>query len=78
MARFCQITNKKPMIGNKRSHAMNATKRRFLTNIKYHRFWIPSKRKFVKLKLTTQGIRNIDKKGIELFLNLTKLNTQKK
>lgn len=78
MARFCQITNKKPMVGNKRSHAMNATKRRFLINIKYHRFWISSEKKFIKLKTTTKGIKNIDKKGITPFLKKIKLNKQKK
>jgi len=57
------------MIGNNRSHAMNATKRQFLANIQYHRFWIPSQKRFIKLRVSVHGMRCIDKKGIESFLN---------
>jgi large subunit ribosomal protein L28 len=71
MSKICQITGKKPMKGNNRSHAMNATKRKFLPNIHYHRFWVGSKNKFVTLRVSTKGMRIIDKKGIEkIILNL--------
>ncbi|URJ23611.1 50S ribosomal protein L28 [Blochmannia endosymbiont of Camponotus sp. C-003] len=68
MARMCQITGKRPMNGNKRSHAMNATKRWFSPNIHSHRFWVASKKRFVALRLSAKGIRLIDKFGIEHFL----------
>lgn len=72
MSKKCQITKKKPMFGNNRSHAMNATKKKFLPNLQYHKFWIPKKNKFIKLKISTKGIRLIDKKGIEIILKNTK------
>ncbi|BBI01087.1 50S ribosomal protein L28 [Buchnera aphidicola (Nipponaphis monzeni)] len=75
MTGICQITGKKFMKGNKRSHAMNATKRRFLPNLKQHKFWITKNKKFIKLKLSTKGIRIIDKKGIESFLNLKQIKS---
>jgi large subunit ribosomal protein L28 len=68
MSRICQVTGKKRMIGNNRSHAMNATKRNFLTNIQYHRFWIANEKRFIKLRVSTNGMRCIDKKGIEIIM----------
>ncbi|MCW5197002.1 50S ribosomal protein L28 [Buchnera aphidicola] len=68
MSKQCQITKKKPMFGNNRSHAMNATKKKFSPNLQNHKFWIPSKKKFIKLKISMQGMRMIDKKGIETIL----------
>ncbi|WP_422667543.1 50S ribosomal protein L28 [Buchnera aphidicola] len=76
MSRICQITGKKQMIGNNRSHAMNATKRRFLPNIQYHRFWIPEKQRFIKLRVSMNGMRCIDKHGIEFILNKMKLKNK--
>lgn len=67
MARVCQITGKRPMNGNKRSHAMNATKRWFSPNIHSHRVWVEKKKRFVTLQLSTKGMRLIDKFGIEHF-----------
>ncbi|AAM67649.1 50S ribosomal protein L28 [Buchnera aphidicola] len=68
MSRICQVTRKKRMIGNNRSHAMNAKKRQFLPNIQYHRFWIPEEKRFIKLRISAHGMRCIDKKGIELII----------
>ena len=68
MSRVCQVTGKKPLVGNNRSHAMNATKRRFLPNLQTHRFWIESEKRFVKLRVSAKGMRTIDKKGIEAVL----------
>ena len=65
MARVCQVTGKKPMVGNNVSHANNRTKRRFLPNLHNHRFWLESENRWVQLRLTKAGIRLIDKKGIE-------------
>jgi large subunit ribosomal protein L28 len=68
MSKVCQVTVKKPMVGNNRSHARNATRRRFLPNLQTHRFWVESENSFVKLRLTPKGMRIIDKKGIDAVL----------
>ena len=65
MARVCQITGKKPIVGNHVSHANNRTKRRFLPNLQYRRFWIEGEKRWVRLRVTNAGLRTIDKKGIE-------------
>ncbi|MFN3629406.1 MAG: 50S ribosomal protein L28 [Casimicrobiaceae bacterium] len=68
MARVCQVTGKKPMVGNNVSHANNKTKRRFLTNQQNRRFWVESEKRFVPLPLTAAAIRLIDKNGIDAVL----------
>ncbi|QIQ20786.1 50S ribosomal protein L28 [Zophobihabitans entericus] len=68
MSRVCQVTGKGPLVGNNRSHAMNATKRRFLPNLQSHRFWVESEKRFVKLRVSAKGMRTIDKKGIDAVL----------
>ncbi|MBI1397752.1 MAG: 50S ribosomal protein L28 [Betaproteobacteria bacterium] len=68
MARVCQVTGKKPMVGNHVSHANNKTKRRFLPNLQYRRFWVESENRWVKLRLTQAGLRTIDKRGIDVVL----------
>ncbi|MCB1715932.1 MAG: 50S ribosomal protein L28 [Gammaproteobacteria bacterium] len=68
MSRVCQVTGKRPMVGNNVSHANNKTKRRFLPNLHYHRFWVESEKRYVRLRLSTKGMRLIDKKGIDVVL----------
>ncbi|MBO1519891.1 50S ribosomal protein L28 [Oceanisphaera pacifica] len=68
MSKVCQVTGKRPAVGNNRSHARNATKRRFLPNLQTHRFWVEGEKRFVKLRVTTKGMRTIDKNGIESVL----------
>ena len=68
MSRVCQVTGKKPMVGNNRSHAKNSTRRRFLPNLQNHRFWLENEKRFVQLRISTKGIRIIDKKGIEVVV----------
>ncbi|MEX1222454.1 LSU ribosomal protein L28P [Pseudidiomarina planktonica] len=68
MSRVCQVTGKRPVSGNNRSHARNATKRRFLPNLQSHRFWVESEKRWVKLRITTKGMRIIDKNGIDSVL----------
>ena len=68
MSRVCQVTGKRPALGNKRSHALNSTRRRFLPNLHTHRFWVESENRFVTLRLTAKGMRIIDKKGIDAVL----------
>lgn len=73
MTRHCPITNKKPMVGNNVSHANNKTKRRFLPNLQYHRFYLESEKRFIKLRVSTRGMRIIDKHGLENVLKDLKL-----
>jgi large subunit ribosomal protein L28 len=68
MSRVCQVTGKSPMVGNNVSHANNKTKRRFLPNLQQRRFWLESEGRFVSLRVSTKGLRTIDKKGIETVL----------
>ena len=68
MSRVCQVTGKKPMSGNNVSHAKNRTRRRFLPNLHNHRFWVESEKRYVKLRVSTSGMRLIDKKGIDIVL----------
>ena len=68
MSRVCQVTGKRPMSGNNVSHAHNKTRRRFLPNLHTHRFWVESEKRFVKLRVSTKGLRTIDKRGIDTVL----------
>lgn len=68
MARVCQVTGKKPMVGNNVSHANNKTKRRFLPNLQSHRFWVESENRWVRLRVSTNALRTIDKNGIDAIL----------
>lgn len=74
MSKVCQVTGKKPVVGNNRSHAKNATKRRFLPNLQSHRFWVASENRFVKLRISTKGMRVVDKKGIDAVLSDIRAN----
>ena len=73
MAKKCPITGKGPMTGNNVSHANNKTKRRFLPNLQSKRFWLADEKRFVRLRVTTRGMRIIDKHGIEAVLKDIKL-----
>jgi len=68
MSRVCQITGKRPMTGNTVSHANNRRRRRFLPNLHVLRFWVESERRFVSLRVSANGLRTIEKKGIEVVL----------
>jgi large subunit ribosomal protein L28 len=68
MARVCQVTGKAPMVGNNVSHANNKTKRRFLPNLHYRRFWVESEKRWVRLRVSNAGLRTIDKIGIDTIL----------
>ena len=68
MARVCQVTGKGPMVGNNVSHANNKTKRRFLPNLQSRRFWVESENRWVRLRVTTNALRTIDKNGIDAVL----------
>ena len=69
MARVCQVTGKRTISGNNVSHAHNKTKRKFLPNLHHRRFWVESENRWVKLRISTSGLRMIDKKGIDTILS---------
>lgn len=77
MSRVCQVTGKRPMTGNKVSHANNKTKRRFLPNIRKHSYWVEEENRFVTLKLSTKGMRIIDKLGIKAVLDKLRAKGEK-
>jgi len=68
MARVCQVTGKGPMVGNNVSHANNKTKRRFLPNLQSRRFWVESENRWIRLRVSAQALRTIDKNGIDSVL----------
>jgi large subunit ribosomal protein L28 len=68
MARECQVTGKRTTFGNNVSHAKNRTRRTFVPNLHYRKFWVESESRWVKLRVSTKGLRVIDKKGIDTVL----------
>ncbi len=76
MSRVCQVTGKAVMSGNNVSHSNRKTRRRFLPNLHWHRFWVPSQNRFVKLLVSRKGMRTIDKLGIEAVLSNLGANVQ--
>jgi len=74
MSRICQITGKKVMVGNNVSHANNKTKRKFYPNLQTKKFFVPETGETVILKVSTNAIRTINKKGIAAVLAEAKAN----
>ena len=72
MARVCQITGKRPQVGNNVSHANNKTKRRFLPNLQKKRFYVPEEGKWITLKVSTKAIKTISKYGVAAVLKEAK------
>lgn len=68
MSRVCMVTGKRPVTGNNVSHSHRKTRRRFLPNLHWHRFWVESENRFVRLRVSSKGMRIIDKKGIDAVL----------
>ena len=68
MSRVCQVTGKKRMKGNLVSHANNKTRRFYQPNLHYRRFWVESQNRWVRLRVSTAGLRKIDKVGVEAVL----------
>ena len=68
MSRVCQVTGKRTMRGNNVSHAHNKTRRSFIPNLHYRRFWVPNENRWVRLRVSSKGLRIIDKKGIEVII----------
>ena len=76
MSKVCQVTGKRPQSGNNVSHANNRTRRRFLPNLHYKRFWVESEKRYVRLRVSNKGIRTIDKHGIDKVLSDLRANGQ--
>ncbi len=68
MSKVCQVTGKRTVTGNNVSHAHNKTRRRFLPNLHEHRFWVAGENRYVKLRVSNNALRTIDKNGIETVL----------
>ena len=68
MSKVCEVTGKRPQSGNNVSHANNRTRRRFLPNLQNKRFWLESEQRWVRLRVSVNGMRIIDKHGIEKVL----------
>ncbi|MDF1780778.1 MAG: 50S ribosomal protein L28 [Alcanivoracaceae bacterium] len=68
MSKVCQVTGKRPVTGNNVSHSNIKTKRRFEPNLHYHRFWVATENRFVRLRVSSKGMRIIDKLGIDAVL----------
>ena len=68
MSRVCQVTGKRPASGNNVSHANNKTRRRFLPNLHSRRFWSEAESRWIRLRVSTKGLRIIDKKGFDTVL----------
>ena len=69
MARVCKLTGKKPMTGNNVSHANNRTKRRQLPNLQKKRIWLEEEKRYVTMKISTEAIKTLDKKGLKALLS---------
>jgi large subunit ribosomal protein L28 len=68
MAKICPITGKRPQFGNKVSHASNKTRRRWEPNLQWKRIWVPSEKRFVRMRISTRGLRTIEKIGVDASL----------
>jgi large subunit ribosomal protein L28 len=76
MARVCQVTGKMPIGGNKVSHSNIKTKRRFLPNLQTKRFYLAEENKWITLKISTEGIRTINKNGLYHVIKEMRKNGQ--
>ena len=77
MSRVCDVTGKKPMFGNNVSHAHNKSRRRFNVNLQKKRFWLADENRYVTLRISTRGMRIIDKKGISKVVNALRAKGKK-
>jgi large subunit ribosomal protein L28 len=77
MSRVCQVTGKRPITGNTVSHANNRTRRRFLPNLHTQRFWMETEKRFISLRVSTRGLRTIEKNGIEVVVAKLRAQGQK-
>ena len=74
MSKVCDLTGKRPQVGNNVSHANNKTKRRFNPNLQKKRFYIPEEDAWITLKVSTSALRTINKNGITSVLKKARAN----
>ncbi len=77
MARKCQVTGKKPLVGNHVSFSKTKTKRRFLPNLHEKRYFFEEENRWIKLKLTTKAMRTINKNGLSAVIKEMRANGEK-
>lgn len=68
MSKYCPVTGKKPVSGNRVSHANNKVKRVFEPNMQEKRLWSPALGRFVRLRVSARALRIIDKRGVDTVL----------
>ena len=68
MARICQVTGKKAIVGNRVSHSNRKAKRRFEINLQTKRFWLEDERRWITLRVTARGMKTIDKRGLAVVI----------
>jgi large subunit ribosomal protein L28 len=68
MAKVCPVTGKRPVFGNRVSHANNKTRRRWEPNLQWKKIWVPSENRFVRLRISAHGLRTMKKIGVEAAL----------
>ena len=68
MSKYCPVTGKRPVSGNRVSHANNKTKRVFEPNMQRKRLWSPVRGRFIRLRISTSGLKTIDKLGVDVVL----------
>ncbi len=68
MSRVCEVTGKRPIVGNRVSHANNRVRRRFLPNLHRQRFWLEGEKRWISLRVSTNGLRTIEKNGLDVVL----------
>ena len=72
MSKICRVTGKKPVVGNNVSHSKKRTKRKFYPNLFVKRYYLPEEKRWISLKVSTSGIRLINKKGLSAVLKEAK------
>jgi large subunit ribosomal protein L28 len=77
MSRECQVTGKKPLVGNNVSHSNRHTKRRFEVNLMNKRFWLEDEKRWITLRVSARGMRRIDKLGLQTVLAEMRARGQK-
>ena len=77
MSKVCLVTGKRPIVGNNVSHSNIKTKRRFEPNLQYKRFWLESEKRFVRIRVSTKGMRIIDKLGVDAVVATLRANGNK-
>lgn len=66
MSKVCQITGKKPMVGNTVSHSNRKMKRTFQPNLFKKKFYLPEEDLWLSLRVSAKGMRIISKRGISV------------